>query len=55
MLSHVANKYESDVDIAVESLKSLIHPVLIVGLGLVVGFIVIALFMPLVKLLNELS
>ena len=55
MLSQVANKYESDVDIAVESLKSLIHPVLIVGLGLVVGFIVIALFLPLVGIIESIG
>ena len=33
----------------------LLEPILVVVLGVVVGFIVIALFMPLIKLLNDLS
>jgi type IV pilus assembly protein PilC len=39
----------------VESLVSLLEPIMVVVLGLIVGFIVIALFMPLIKLLNDLS
>ena len=39
----------------VESLISLLEPIMVVVLGLIVGFIVIALFMPLIKLLNDLS
>ena len=35
--------------------QHLLEPLMVVVLGLIVGFIVIALFMPLVKLLNELS
>jgi type IV pilus assembly protein PilC len=38
----------------VESLVSLLEPIMVVVLGLIVGFIVIALFMPLIKLLNDL-
>jgi type IV pilus assembly protein PilC len=34
---------------------SLLEPIMVVVLGLIVGFIVIALFMPLIKLLNDLS
>jgi type IV pilus assembly protein PilC len=33
----------------------MLEPIMVVVLGFIVGFIVIALFMPLVKLLNELS
>lgn len=55
MLSKVADFYESEVDAALASLTSAIEPVLIVGLGVVVGFIVIALFLPLIAVIQNLS
>ena len=39
----------------VESLMSLLEPIMIVVLGGIVGFIVIALFLPLVQLISKLS
>ena len=55
MLYKVADVYDEEVAVLVESLINLLEPLMVVVLGLIVGFIVIALFMPLVKLLNELS
>lgn len=55
MLSKVADFYESEVDAALESLTAALEPLLIVGLGGVVGFIVIAMFMPLIAIIGELS
>ncbi len=55
MLIKIADNYESDVDIAVEGLSSIIEPVLIVGMGIAVGFIVIALFMPLIKIIQTIQ
>lgn len=55
MLAKVADFYEGEVDAAIESLTSAIEPVLIVTLGVVVGFIVIALFLPLVAIIQNLS
>lgn len=55
MLYKVADVYDEEVDVAVESLVSLLEPLMIVVLGLIVGFIVIALFMPLIKLIQSLS
>jgi type IV pilus assembly protein PilC len=55
MLYKIADNYDEEVDVAVESLVSLLEPLMILFLGVVIGFIVIALFMPLIKLLNELS
>jgi type IV pilus assembly protein PilC len=55
MLYKVADVYDEEVAVLVESLISLLEPLMVVILGLIVGFIVIALFMPLIKLLNELS
>jgi type IV pilus assembly protein PilC len=50
MLERVAQAYEEEVDAAVESLTSMIEPVLIVVLAGLVGCIVIGLFLPLLKL-----
>ncbi len=55
MLDKVADSYEEEVDRAVEALSSMIEPILIVGMGGVVGFIVVALFMPLIKLAMSMS
>ena len=49
MLSKVADFYESEVDTAVTGLTSLIEPLIISVLGLVIGAIVIALFLPIFK------
>jgi type IV pilus assembly protein PilC len=55
MLEKVAIFYESEVDAALEGLTSAIEPVMIVGLGGVVLFILIALWMPLIGVIQNLS
>jgi type IV pilus assembly protein PilC len=55
MLYKVADTYDEEVAVITESLVSLMEPLLIIFLGGAVGFIVIALFMPLVKLITDLS
>lgn len=50
MLTKVADFYESEVDAAVSGLTSLIEPLVIAFLGLVIGAIVIALFMPILTI-----
>ncbi|NLW51344.1 MAG: type II secretion system F family protein [Candidatus Brocadiaceae bacterium] len=55
MLMKVADNYDQEVDVAVEGLTRLMEPILVVGMGVVVGFIVIALFMPLVSIMSALS
>jgi type IV pilus assembly protein PilC len=55
MMYKIADVYDEEVNVLVDGLVKLIEPLLVVFLGLVVGFIVIALFMPLIKLLNDLS
>lgn len=54
MLNKVADFYEDQVDAMVAALTSLIEPLLIVFLGVVVGFIVISMFMPLFKMIEYL-
>jgi len=55
MLSKVADFYEMEVDTAVDGLTSIIEPILIVFLGVTIGFIVIAMFMPMFNLRNLVS
>src|SRR5262249_16691062 len=55
MLYKIADVYDEEVDVMVESLISLLEPLMIVVLGFIIGAIVIALFMPLIKLLDGLS
>jgi len=55
MLMKIADTYESEVDILVGSLTSILEPVIILFLGGAVGFIVVALFMPLVGLMQNLG
>jgi type IV pilus assembly protein PilC len=50
MLSKVADFYEREVDDAVAALSSLIEPMLIVFLGVVIGTIVVAMYLPIFKL-----
>jgi type IV pilus assembly protein PilC len=55
MLYKVADVYDEEVAVLTESLTSLMEPLLIIFLGGAVGFIVIALFLPLIKLIQDLS
>jgi type IV pilus assembly protein PilC len=50
MLSKVAEFYDEQVDVAVEGLTKLIEPLIIGFLGIVVGFVVIALFLPILNM-----
>ncbi len=52
MLIKIADTYDSDVDTMVGSMMSLLEPFLIIGMGLAVGFIVIALFLPLIAIIE---
>jgi type IV pilus assembly protein PilC len=55
MLIKVADTYDDDVDTLVASMVSLLEPMLIIFLGVTVGFIVISLFLPLVELMKGLG
>lgn len=55
MLQKIADFYESEVEAALAALTAALEPIMIVGLGFVVGFIVISMFLPLVKVISELS
>jgi type IV pilus assembly protein PilC len=55
MLSKISDFYDSEVKATVDSLTSLIEPILIMMMGLVVGSIVVALFMPILQLSSLVS
>ncbi|MBI1373753.1 MAG: type II secretion system F family protein [Phycisphaera sp.] len=55
MLMKIADNYDDEVDVKVNALVSLLEPIMVVGLGASIGFIVIALFLPLVKLIQSVS
>lgn len=54
MLGRVADIYDEEVDNAVSGLTSIVEPLMIVLMALVVGVIVIALFLPLVTIIQQL-
>lgn len=55
MLQKIADFYEGEVESTLASLTAALEPVLIVCLGLIVGFIVISMFLPLLQAITELS
>ena len=55
MLNKIADNYDEEVEVLVEGLVSLLEPIMIVILGGIIGFIVIALFLPLIALISKLS
>jgi len=52
MLSKIADFYEDEVDTAVAALTSIIEPIMMIGVGIMVGIIVIAMYMPMFKMLK---
>jgi len=50
MLSKIADFYEDEVDVAVTNLTSLLEPLLMVFLGLVIGGVVIAMYLPIFQM-----
>jgi type IV pilus assembly protein PilC len=55
MLLKIADNYDEEVDVAVASLVSLLEPLMVVVLGVVVGTIVVAMFLPLVAMIESLQ
>ena len=55
MLTRIANTYDDEVDNAVAGMTAAIEPALIIVLALVVGTIVVAMFLPMVKIISSVS
>jgi type IV pilus assembly protein PilC len=52
MLSKVADFYEDEVDASIQALTSIIEPLMMIGVGAVVGIIIISMYMPMFKMLT---
>ena len=52
MLSKVADFYEDEVDASIQALTSIIEPLMMVGVGMMVGVIIISMYLPMFKLLS---
>ena len=55
MLSKIADFYEDEVDAAVEGMMSLIEPVIIAFLGVIIGTIVVAMYLPMFSLISQIG
>ena len=55
MLQKIASFYDDEVTAAVETLTSVIEPVMMVGMGLLVGGMVVAMYLPMFELINVVS
>lgn len=55
MLSKIADFYEEEVDVAVAGLLTLMEPIMIAFLGIIVGGIVIAMYMPIFSMISKLT
>lgn len=55
MLTRIADNYDDEIDSTVEGLTSIIEPIMIIMLALIIGTIVIAMFLPLIKIIGQLG
>ena len=53
MLDRIAEFYEEQVEASIKALTSILEPIMIIMIGAIVGFIVIAMYMPLFELYNH--
>ena len=52
MLTKIADFYEDEVDASISSLTSIIEPLMMIGVGIMVGIILIAMYLPMFKMLQ---
>jgi type IV pilus assembly protein PilC len=52
MLSKIADFYEDEVDASVQSLTSIVEPIMMIGVGIMVGIIIISMYLPMFKMLT---
>jgi type IV pilus assembly protein PilC len=55
MMNKIADFYESEVDAAVKALTSILEPVMIVIVGGIVGFIIIAMYLPMFQVYDQIK
>lgn len=52
MLLHVSDHFREEMDLKVESMTSVIEPLLIITLGIILGFLIVAMYLPMFELMN---
>ena len=52
MLGKIADFYEDEVDASIQTLTSIIEPLMMIGVGAMVGVIIISMYLPMFKLLS---
>jgi type IV pilus assembly protein PilC len=52
MLGKIADFYEDEVDTSIQSLTSIVEPLMMIGVGLMVGIIIISMYLPMFKMLT---
>jgi type IV pilus assembly protein PilC len=55
MLSKIADFYEDEVDAAIEGMMALLEPVMIAFLGVIIGTIVVAMYLPMFSLISQIG
>jgi type IV pilus assembly protein PilC len=55
MMTKIADFYESEVEASVKALTSILEPVMIVVVGGIVGFIIIAMYMPMFSIYDQIK
>jgi type IV pilus assembly protein PilC len=55
MLSKIADFYEDEVNASIKSLTSILEPILMLGVGGIVGVVVISMYLPIFDLMNVLK
>jgi type IV pilus assembly protein PilC len=55
MLSKIADFYEDEVDAAIEGMMALLEPIMIAFLGVVIGTIVVAMYLPMFSLISQIG
>ena len=52
MLGKIADFYEDEVDASIQSLTSIVEPIMMLGVGIMVGVVIISMYLPMFKLLT---
>jgi type IV pilus assembly protein PilC len=52
MLNKIADFYDEEVDVAVATLTSMLEPLLVIFLGVIIGGVVVAMYLPIFKLIS---
>ncbi len=52
MLGKIADFYEEEVDASIQSLTSIVEPIMMLGVGIMVGVVIISMYLPMFKLLT---